>query len=99
MASRPVRSGCNESRLKSFLDEELPEPENVQLAAHLDHCAACRRALERLAAESRLWGELRQLATAPGPLAPPAGQETEPFGTSPPGGPPAEADISLDSRR
>jgi len=58
---------CDESRLRSFLDEGLPEMEQAQLTDHLDHCASCRRTLERLAAGSRLWAELPQLV-------PPAGE-------------------------
>jgi serine/threonine-protein kinase len=96
MVSRPLRGACDESRLRSFLEDDLPEPESVQLAAHLDHCAACRRMLERLAAGSRLWGELRQLAPAPGPVPAAAGGETGPPGTSPAAGPPAEGDVPLD---
>jgi serine/threonine-protein kinase len=52
---------CDESRLKSFLDDELPDRENTHLRDHLETCAACRGSLERLAAGSRLWTELRRL--------------------------------------
>jgi serine/threonine-protein kinase len=60
-----MTSKCDESRLKSFLDAELPEREHLELAGHLDTCAACRRTLERLAAGSGLWADLRHLARGP----------------------------------
>jgi serine/threonine protein kinase len=53
---------CDESRLRSFLDEELPDVDQAQLGDHLDHCPECRRTLERLAAGSRLWGDLHALS-------------------------------------
>ncbi|SIN74089.1 serine/threonine protein kinase [Singulisphaera sp. GP187] len=62
MRSRQFRSDCSESRLSSFLDDRLPEPENARLADHLERCEDCRHTLERLAAGSRLWAELRELA-------------------------------------
>lgn len=62
MVSRRFRGECDESRLRSFLHDDLPEPENVRLTDHLDHCENCQRALERLAAGSRLWEELRELS-------------------------------------
>jgi serine/threonine-protein kinase len=46
-----------------FLDDELPDRENARLRDHLETCASCRGSLERLAAGSRLWAELRQLGT------------------------------------
>jgi serine/threonine-protein kinase len=96
MVSRRVDGECNESRLRSFLDDNLAEPDNVQLVQHLDRCAGCRRTLERLAAESRLWAELRQLAPECGP-APPAGQfEPQAVGTSQQSRPSVEGDIPLD---
>jgi serine/threonine-protein kinase len=58
--------GCDEPRLRSFLDDRLPEDEHAELADHLEACADCRRALERLAAGSRFWGELRQLSERKG---------------------------------
>jgi serine/threonine-protein kinase len=89
---------CDESRLRSLLDDDLPELEQAELNDHLDTCTSCRRTLERLAAGSRLWAELRELAPGPGPLprpSAPAGA-TELFGTAPPGGPNAERDRALD---
>jgi eukaryotic-like serine/threonine-protein kinase len=52
---------CDESRLKSFLDDDLADLEQAELADHLGACASCRHTLERLAAGTRLWAELRQL--------------------------------------
>jgi anti-sigma factor RsiW len=69
VVSRPFRDDCDESRLRSFLDDGLPEPENARLTAHLDRCAHCRHTLERLAAGSLLWDELRQLSPASDPSA------------------------------
>jgi WD40 repeat protein len=37
-------------RLRRLLDGSLPEPEQADLTGHLDGCADCQRALERLAA-------------------------------------------------
>ena len=53
---------CDETRLRSFLDEELPADDQAELGDHLDICPDCRRTLERLAATSRLWGELPGLS-------------------------------------
>jgi serine/threonine protein kinase len=96
MASQPFRDECNNSRLRAFLDDDLPEPENVQLADHLNHCEACQRTLERLAAGSRLWAEFRQAIPASGPVRPAAHSGSEPHGTLPHGDPAAEGDTSLD---
>jgi serine/threonine-protein kinase len=60
--SRPFRIDCNESRLRSFLDDVLPEQEHARLTEHLDQCGSCRRRLEQLAAGSKVWDELRRLA-------------------------------------
>jgi serine/threonine-protein kinase len=70
MASRLTWDECNASRLRSFLDDSLPEPDTGRLAEHLDRCDSCRQALQRLAAGSRLCLELRELASALGPAAP-----------------------------
>jgi serine/threonine-protein kinase len=59
-------SQCDPARLKSFLDDNLPEREQVELSDHLDSCATCQRGLERLAAGSVFWAELRQLTPRPG---------------------------------
>src|SRR5438105_4898789 len=73
---------CDESRLRSFLDDGLPEIEHAQLAGHLDTCAGCRRTLERLAAGSRLWADLRRLAPIPGPRPTGGDNDTETYGGS-----------------
>ena len=52
---------CDPLRLKSFLDDELPEREQIELNDHLETCADCQRGLERLAAGTGFWGDLRQL--------------------------------------
>ncbi|QEH32176.1 Serine/threonine-protein kinase PknB [Aquisphaera giovannonii] len=62
-----TRETCSESRLRSFLDDELGEDESRKLAAHLDHCEACRDALDRLASGSRIVAELRGASPAAGP--------------------------------
>ncbi len=62
MESRLMRDECCETRLRSFLNDRLPEAETRRLAAHLDRCEACREALERLAEGSRICAELRGAA-------------------------------------
>src|SRR5205823_14433649 len=49
-------------------DDDLSAGDQAELADHLDHCGTCQQELERLAAESRLWDELRHLV---GPTNPP----------------------------
>jgi eukaryotic-like serine/threonine-protein kinase len=83
MVARPFR--CDESRLKSFLDDEMPGLEHAELTDHLETCANCRLALERLAASSQLWAGLRELSGA-----------TQHYGASRQGGASAERDHSLD---
>ena len=83
MVARPFR--CDESRLKSFLDDDMPELEHAELTDHLETCATCRRTLERLAASSQLWAGLRELAGT-----------TESYGASRPSGANAKTDHSLD---
>ena len=63
MMSRQFQNGCSESRLRSYLDDRLAKPEECQLADHLAGCDECRQTLERLAAGSRLYAELRGLTT------------------------------------
>jgi eukaryotic-like serine/threonine-protein kinase len=75
MVARPFH--CEESRLKSFLSDDLPELEHAELTAHLDDCSACRRTLDRLTAGSRLWGELAELAHTPARSMPAAGDASE----------------------
>jgi eukaryotic-like serine/threonine-protein kinase len=83
MIARPFH--CDESRLRSLLDDDMPELEQAELNDHLETCAACRRTLERLAAGSQLWAGLRELAGA-----------TEEYGTTGRVGAIAERDHSLD---
>ena len=95
---RRERSSCDESRLKSFLDDDLADLEQAQLADHLGTCASCRRTLERLAAGTRLWAELRQLApgAANEPRPAPATAPTGLHGALTPSDGGAERDRSLD---
>ncbi len=62
---------CDATRLKSFLDDNLSEHEQLQVSAHLESCSDCQHALERMAGGSELWGALRQLpprfGNQPGP--------------------------------
>src|SRR5205823_7740421 len=82
--------------LRSFLEDGLPELEHAELADHLETCSACRRTLERLAAGSRLWADLRQLAAAPGPRPQTvSGDDTETFGAPHPAGRAADRDETL----
>lgn len=68
MVSRIMRGDCSESRLKSFLNDRLPEPETSRLSDHLDDCQECRQTLERLAAGSKICAELRESARDFGPV-------------------------------
>ncbi len=52
---------CDAGRLKSFLDDDLPDHEQARFSDHLESCSDCQRMLERLAAGSELWADLRQL--------------------------------------
>jgi eukaryotic-like serine/threonine-protein kinase len=65
MVLRATRGDCSESRLRSFLDEKLSEPENARLVDHLDSCSSCQRQIEHLAAGSRMWSELQHLNSRP----------------------------------
>ncbi len=58
---------CDTNRLRSYLDDELSDGDQAELAGHLDHCADCQAALERLAAGTRIWDDLRGLGRASGP--------------------------------
>src|SRR5437899_2399521 len=57
--------------LQQLLDGSLPEPRQAELARHLETCAACRSALDKLATAGRSFSglarELRSEATAPEP--------------------------------
>ncbi len=96
MVARPFRGHCDESRLRSFLDDRLPESEGEQLTDHLDRCEPCRLLLERLAAGSRLWAELRGLAAEPGAATPARPPATESVGARSRGAPKADEPIPLD---
>ena len=52
---------CDANRLKSFLDDDLSEQEQLNMTDHLDSCSDCQRALERLAAGTGLMDELKNL--------------------------------------
>jgi hypothetical protein len=60
---------CDEGRLQVYLDGALPAAENAGVAAHLEVCASCREALERLRRQGALAAAQLQR------LDPPAGQE------------------------
>src|SRR5436309_2545034 len=56
---------------QQLLDGSLPETQQAELTSHLESCAACRAALDKLATEGRSFGnlarELQKDATAPEP--------------------------------
>ncbi len=65
MASRP--DDCDRDRLRLSLEDRLTDEEQAGLAAHLEGCEPCRLDLERMAAESRYWGDAaRLLGGSPG---------------------------------
>jgi Putative zinc-finger len=66
--SRPCAAAPSE-RLQSFLDGELPEPRRAALIEHLDRCAECAAALQRLAERDRRLVDARP---TPRPLSPAA---------------------------
>lgn len=54
---------CPDSkRLRALLEDHLPPDEQAELSGHLEICAPCQAAIERLAAESRWWNDARELA-------------------------------------
>ncbi|MBX5464184.1 MAG: zf-HC2 domain-containing protein [Clostridia bacterium] len=59
---------CAQSRalLPYLIDGELPEPERLDLRAHLTACPACRREVEELEAVGRLLAELPPPEPPPG---------------------------------
>ena len=61
MVNRLNQHQCDPDRLRFYLDDELSPGEQAELASHLDHCGTCQKALERLAAGSRVWDNLRHL--------------------------------------
>ncbi len=56
-------SACDPDRLRSYLDDDLSADEQAELAGHLDRCDTCQQALERLAAGSGIWRDLRHLGS------------------------------------
>src|SRR4051812_31555031 len=46
------------AQLRLLLDESLTADERAALEKHLDACAGCRQALERLAGEPASWPEI-----------------------------------------
>ncbi len=78
---------CDQNRLRSYLDDELSGGDQSELADHLDRCADCQAALERLAAGTRLWDDLRGLGhmagrPAPGLRPEDRGDEARAFGSA-----------------
>ena len=59
MVARPFR--CDPSRLRLLLDDRLDPEDQATLTGHLELCPQCREALERMAAASRDWGDVRLL--------------------------------------
>jgi WD40 repeat protein len=60
MATSP--EPCPEpTRLRDLLEDRLAPDEQAALSGHLETCAHCQAAIERLAAESRWWDEARAL--------------------------------------
>ncbi len=58
-----VGSACDfpPERIRRLLDDDLPEIEVNELAAHLEHCPQCCRRLDTIAAKSGDWADLRLL--------------------------------------
>src|SRR5262249_16129020 len=51
----PQTSCPDPRRWRGLLEGTLPEPEQAELNAHLETCAACQQTLESLAAEGESW--------------------------------------------
>ena len=64
MTARPPDPPCDSSRLDRLLRDELPEVEKAMTVEHLDRCEDCQRRIERLAAGSRWWHDVRSLVEA-----------------------------------
>jgi WD40 repeat protein len=64
MVSRPF--DCDPNRLRRLLDDRLDDPDQAELADHLESCDDCRRTLDALAAGTRWWTDARDFL-APGP--------------------------------
>jgi serine/threonine protein kinase len=52
---------CDPNRLRLLLEDQLPAEGQTELAEHIETCAACRRRLESLAADVKLWRQVGQL--------------------------------------
>ncbi|MCA9127627.1 MAG: protein kinase [Planctomycetales bacterium] len=50
----------NSEQLYCFLRNELDKREDCELQLHLSSCDSCRRQLDQLAADDRLWGEAKR---------------------------------------
>ena len=48
---------CESNRLAAFLNDTLSDQEVTELMSHLDHCTACGKRLEQLAASEDRWKE------------------------------------------
>jgi serine/threonine-protein kinase len=59
VAQRQFR--CDTNRLRLLLEDALPTPRQTEVVEHLDDCRHCQEALEKLAADRRLWEELPKL--------------------------------------
>ncbi|MDR3633011.1 MAG: protein kinase [Isosphaeraceae bacterium] len=62
MVTRPMP--CDPGRLRLLLEDRLPEQEQDALSEHLEGCEPCRETLERMAAETRWWSDVKELASA-----------------------------------
>jgi hypothetical protein len=49
---------CDTQRLRLLLEDALTTPKQAEVIQHLDECAPCQDALEKLAADRHLWNEL-----------------------------------------
>jgi serine/threonine-protein kinase len=55
---------CDPESLELFLGDRLGDSERLTLEEHLDTCALCRDRLESLAAEPRLWTQVREFLSS-----------------------------------
>jgi serine/threonine-protein kinase len=70
---------CELSRLDRLLRDELPDAEKAAAIAHLDGCEDCQRRIERLAAGSRWWQDVRSLDRPADEARHPWGADQEPW--------------------
>ncbi len=64
MISDRSHPGCDLGDIGRLLRDELPEAERSRAIEHLDRCEDCQRRIERLAAGSRWWHDVRSLDEA-----------------------------------